>query len=273
MWGINVRSLVVILAVTVTAFLPASVAYAQELRVLFFDPDANLQSIEEITTAFQGFLTDVDNRLIFQPINDQGTFDAQLGEGDVGFVIVSSALLRDHPVIQPLLVPARAGSPHYTKLLLQRAGALPGDLQGKSIAGTAFASSDTPEGTKRILTELASNNKLKLKGATIIPVSKDIDALLALVFGQVHGALVTRATLAALDATIPGGRAKIQEVYESPRILRSPLGVIAENVSPRLRRNMHAAFLAMADTEKGKSVLSLLGYDSWQPIPPRAFSP
>lgn len=238
------------------------------MKLLFFDPDAGQENIAQMTTAFREFLLSVDRELVFQPVHNFETLSKLIKQPDAGFVIVSSAAL-EGPVasaVIPILVPSRGGNAHYTKVLLQKAGTAPGDLKGKSIAVTTYGTAQQ-DLHQHLLDQLGDTAGVQVGSASVIPVSKDIDGLLALVFGQVQAALVTQASLDALDSTIPGSRKSLLQVYESREILRSPLAVIPKNVSPRLRDKMQAAFLAMDKSEAGKTVLSMLRCDSWRAMP------
>ncbi len=58
-------------------------------------------------------------------------------------------------------------------------------------------------------------------GVHVIPVAKDIDALLALSFGQVQAALVTPDSVEVLKRINPGASAKFRTVYTTSPILRA----------------------------------------------------
>lgn len=71
----------------------------------------------------------------------------------------------------------------------------------------------------RLTAELAA---LGVTGARIVTVPKDIDALLALSFGQVDAALVTPISVDVLREVNPQVASKFRILAETAKILRSP---------------------------------------------------
>ncbi|MCC6808520.1 MAG: PhnD/SsuA/transferrin family substrate-binding protein [Deltaproteobacteria bacterium] len=249
------------LLVVTSATLTASTASAADSLIYFYDPDANHQAIVDITNAFDGFLTKIGLGAKFQPLAARSAFEASVAKPDTQFVIVSSDYVKNGKGVSlvPVLVPSANGDTFYHKLLVDRGMGAPGELDGLAIAATLTGEDQSGQS---VLSRLQDGG-VKVKGAAIVPVSKDIDALLALSFGQVQAALVTPNSLALLKRIKPQLVASIRQVYQMPKILRSPLCVVADRASPERKREIVEAFKRMSKEEEGQQAMRTMGFDQW----------
>lgn len=231
--------------------------------LLFYDPDANHQAIVDITSAFNGYLARVSGALTFQPVQDRAAFEGLLRDHQGEFAIVSSQYLRQSKGLSPLLVPTAKGDPFYKKLLVDTGNGAAGALEGKAIAATLTGEDRSGQAVLALLRE----GGVKVNGAVIVPVSKDIDALLALSFGQVQAALVTQASIDVLTKLKPRLVADIRTVYQTPRILRSPLCAIGDVSSDRKKEFVDAMRSMASDTE-GSAAMRTMGFDQWVSFDP-----
>ncbi len=231
--------------------------------LLFYDPDANHQAIVNISSWFNNYLRDSDSGLSFQPVKDRKTFEKLLRQPTTKFAIVSSAFLRDSrgKGLNALLVPSMAGDVYYRKKLFDKGQGTAGDLSGANIAATVTGA-DANKGGESVLAGLRRTG-LKLTNAHIIPVSKDIDALLALSFGQVQAALVTPSSVEVLKRINPAAVASFRAVIETKPILRSPLCAVTDNTTVGERDAMSRAIATMGEDENGRKAMRTLGFDQW----------
>ena len=63
----------------------------------------------------------------------------------------------------------------------------------------------------------------------------------------------------------PAAASKFRQVYQTPKILRSPLAALGNNVSESLKTKVVSAFLEMAKDENGRQAMNILAFNSWQP--------
>ena len=99
--------------------------------------------------------------------------------------------------------------------------------------------------------------------ARFLRVSKDIDALLALVFGRVEGAIVTPGSIEVLKHINPVGFYKIRVVVELERVLHPPLCRYGKELRPGADTVIIDMFKTMMEDDAGRRAAHTLGYDSW----------
>jgi ABC-type phosphate/phosphonate transport system substrate-binding protein len=96
-----------------------------------------------------------------------------------------------------------------------------------------------------------------------VPVSKDVDAALALTLNQVDAALTTPGSLQVLMRINPSGASTLREVYKSPKILRPPLCLLSDKIPPERRKRVIDAIKNMADDAQGKQAMQAMGFNGW----------
>jgi ABC-type uncharacterized transport system substrate-binding protein/ABC-type phosphate/phosphonate transport system substrate-binding protein len=222
--------------------------------VIFYDPDANHEAILQITSWFTEFLRTVDPKLKLQPVRSTAAFEKMMNNGQVDFAILPSSYVarkQSGGKIVPLLVPSSKGEVKYRKALFQQNGS-------SKMATVAAATSNTKEVLKML-----SSAGVKTDGVTIIPVSKDIDALLALVFGQVDGALVMAESMEVIKTIQPGADQQLKKVQDTRAITRTPLCAIPEAVPADYQQKLVTAMKQMNKNASGARAMRTLGLDSW----------
>lgn len=236
-------------------------------EVLFYDPDANHQAIIQISGWINKFLARSELELRFRPIQRDTVFEATLTKGTAKYALISSEYLSrgGASTMAPILVPVSKGDAYYRKVLLDRGGEETPEYANKTIAATLTAGSER-EASKRLLDSLARSG-IATQGARILRVSKDIDGLLALAFGRVDAAVVTKASVATLEHLNANVAASLRLVAETAQILRSPL-CAHEDVEPQQREAVVRTFESMDADPDGKNAMVALGFDAWVPFLP-----
>lgn len=233
-------------------------------RIAFYDPDANHHAIVSAATLFNDYLDGSGRGLRLQPVQNPADLERLLDDEFTRFVIAPAAYVRrQRKDLKPLLVPSRNNQVYYRKLLVDTGKNAPGKLSGKRIAVTLPAT--TPKAADQVLQLIASKG-VDVHGAVVIPVAKDIDALLAQQFGQVDAALVTPASLEAVKRINPSASFRI--IFETDPILSSPLCAISGKTSPEEERAVIELVRKMTESVNGKRALGALGYDGWAAFEP-----
>jgi hypothetical protein len=251
----------VVLCLTITSAAMA----ASPKTIVFYDPDANHQAIVAITARINKHLKSVDPDLVFQPIQSRKDFENYVKKNRPGFAIVSSQVLRtgfaSRMKLTPFLVPESEGEVVYRKVLVSRSKELPKNLRGIS---TAVAILDkNPKAAGKAALRLLDESGYPTGKAIVVPVSKDIDALLALSFGQVKAALVTPKSMKVLMRINPSAGKSLIELHETNPILRSPLCRLPGNAKAKDAEILKKAFGTMADSKPGREAMALLGIQKW----------
>ncbi len=248
------------MALALTAHLAPQAAAAK--TILFFDPDANHQAILHIKAWFNEFLRDANSELTFQPVLSAGALETMLRDPTSAYAIVASSYLKERrAAFEPILVPTSHGATSYRKLLVDKGEGATKDLSAKTLAAT-LAGEDAAATTKALLAGLKEGG-VQVTGTIVVPVSKDIDALLALSFGQVDAALVTPESLEVLKRINPTAATSFRTVMRTRAILRPPLCVLPGRTTPAERAKLIELLRRMSAHASGLKAMSSLGFDGW----------
>jgi ABC-type phosphate/phosphonate transport system substrate-binding protein len=223
--------------------------------VVFYDPDANHEAILQISSWFTKFLQAIDPEMKLQPVRSIGAYESLQKKGQVAFAILPSSYVRTQlkrGSIVPLLIPSKGNSVDYQKVLFAKSK----DTKPKTLAVTSGGAS-----TKELTAALKSAG-IPVDGVTVIPVSKDVDALLALVFGQVDAAVVKLESLEVVKTIQPQAAATLQRLQETRPITRPPF-VAMSGVSAEDQAKVVAAMKAMNKNASGARAMRSLGVDAW----------
>ena len=213
-----------------------------------------------MSNSFNKYLADVNAGLKFQVVLRQKDFLKVMKTKRPQYVIVNSELLKQHKSLTPIMVPEKNGSPHYVKVMVTKGKK---DISSGSLAVTG--SGDIKSITARTLKQLKKGG-VKVDGTIVTVVSKDIDALLALAFGHVDGALVTKASLEVIKKINPAAAASFVVSYESPGIMRAPLCTVSGGGGAIDKNELKKLMKAMEQHKDGKRALAFWGIDRWASV-------
>ena len=235
-----------------------AMATGKTSKFLFFDPGANQFDIQALSGAFSRFLEHVDADISFQVVRDANALNTMLHDSQVQFVMVNSEFVRTYgDGLAPLMVPTVGGDAYYRKLLIDTGKTLNKNLRGKGVAASWVAGN---RDSSRVTAELAS---IGVAGARLIAVPKDIDALLALSFGQVDAALVTPSSVEVLRQVNPQVASSFRVIAETKKILRSPVCVVGGRPSSQQVASMVKALTTMSSQSDGRDLMRRLAFDGW----------
>lgn len=227
--------------------------------ILLYDPDANHQAIINIVVEVNAYLHATDPDLEFQPLTNRKDFERLAATPEARFAIISANVLRAGAArLHPLLVPSTDGAVFYHKLLLAKKADLT-TLRGKKVAVAIENSAESTNEVIKLITEAG----MPADGAYIITVSKDLDAVMALAFGQVDAALVTGTSVEAIRTVNPAAVASFKTVAQTKKVLRSPLCAFAGRTGAEEQEKLTRAWLQMADDERGRRAMHTMAIDRW----------
>ncbi|MFN2377167.1 MAG: phosphate/phosphite/phosphonate ABC transporter substrate-binding protein [Candidatus Binatia bacterium] len=153
--------------------------------------------------------------------------------------------------------PQRHGKSTYRKALMARPGVDSiDDLARGSIAATLHSMS---EGSAEVVLEAFH---LDAESARVVPVPKDVDALLALSFGQVDAALVTSAQYELLARTRPQEAEKLTVLAFSPEVGLPPV-FASKGADPASVAALRSLLGRLPGATGGAALLELLGFDGF----------
>lgn len=251
---------------------PEAVAAAPVL-FYFFSPDWRPPDLGRLTVAVEDALAVGGMRVSFQAFTRYEDFERQLSEKTPAFLLAPAWVQRASGGFARLGLtvvarPVRRGSSVYRKALMTGPGMDSiDDLARGSIAATLHSMGEGS--TEPVLDAF----HLDPRSARVVAVPKDVDALLALSFGQVDGALVTSEQYDQLALSNPAEAARLHVLAFTPEVPLPPVFACAGTGTGEADR-LRDRLLHLGESPDGAAVLALLGFDGFvadaPPPPPPA---
>ncbi|RMD84373.1 MAG: hypothetical protein D6815_04345 [Candidatus Dadabacteria bacterium] len=233
--------------------------------VFFYSPEFVPKNLAVLRETAERYFKEQELPVRFQPFARYRDMEVEFARRTVAFALVPPWVLDQSCFGRTFFLlaePVRAGSTLDRKTVVASRGAQ--ELK----TGTIAVSGPTSHVREKLLAGfLATHPRLRL-----LTVPKDLDALLAVSFGQVEAAFVSSAQLQALGEINPALTASLVEI-----------GYAVETPFPRFYATDHAddaavhlmlvALEAMQRRESGRRLLAVLGYEHWRLSPRQARSP
>jgi len=237
----------------------------------FYSPDWRPPDLGRLASAVETSLANGGVRTTFQAFTRYEDFERHLADKAPVFLIapawIAKAAAGSRLGLTVVVRPQRRGRTGYRKALMSRPGidSIDGLARG-SVAATLHATSDGAAAS------VLSPFNLDPNSARVVPVPKDVDALLALSFGQVDGALVTSEQYDQLALSNPAEASRLRVLAFSPEVPLPPVFASA-GADPQATARLRERLLHLAEDPDGASALALLGFDGFVadlPPPPKA---
>lgn len=247
------------------ALLVPATAHAQASEFFFFSPDFGPGNLSGLTEAAEDYFKDADADVGFQPFARIEDFEREFAVRKPAFVVVPERVavarcLRAQ--LHPLAFPVRGERSFGRRSLMARAG-----IDSVTALTNGSVAATLPAGDETIRSAAISKLKHDVPGIRIIPVPKDVDALLAVGFGQVDAAFVSSTQFDQLAKINPRLTNDLHELGYSEEI-PFPMVYATEFATQQNVDNLRALMHTVNDTESGKRLSALLGYDGWNLVDP-----
>jgi ABC-type amino acid transport substrate-binding protein len=236
----------------------SSSAFAAEKTLYFYSPEFGPGNLSVLTEAADAFFSDSGVEVGFQPFARLEDFRREIEARPPTFIIAPE-WVTTHECIAPRLTaivqPVAGGETSGRRALMADHSI----DSAKQIANGSVAAAVADFGTDR---EDVSMGRFRADhpSVNVIPVPKDIDALLAVGFGQVDAAFVSLAQFQMLERINPNLTAKLHEI-----------GYSQESQFPRLYSTARAndadiaeiaeTFAKIREIGAGRRMFSILGFD------------
>ena len=226
----------------------------------FYNPESNINDFRSLKTLFNRYLSS-KGKYKFQPFKNKRTFERFLKKRKHGVFLLSSwhyqsLLEQGYSNLIPILVGTNKGKSTYTKILTTRKYI----KNIKQLRRKRIASAGDRNYTKNTLESMATGLKVK-----ILPVPKDIDALMSVLFGMAQGALTSHQSLKTL-ATINKRKYRLLRQHAKSKEIMLPLIVVHKPISKKTTKRLLYAVQKMSASFKGRAVLGKLGWNGWKRI-------
>jgi len=231
----------------------------------YYNPDSPQSNLGRLKREFDTFLSENNFPYTFQPFTHFADFHRVISEKRPSFILVPNWYYRQYGKqlgLRPLLVPVRNGTTTYKKTLLISPGVSTGinDYDIISFAMTTMG----PDGATDVLRELITDELVSLQQLNIINVPKDLDAILALVLGQVKMALVAQDNLQVISDVNPRITQRIQKLDRTITVPMPILCYLEDVLSAEDVKQVTEKFMGMAAEHPRNKIMEMLQIDDWQ---------
>lgn len=255
------RWMVVVLA---SCLLPVSGGVgsaAGKSKVYFYNPESNINNFASLKTEFDSYLAEFGN-YEFQPFSSRETFEEFLRRDEPALFLLSSwhfQTLRSKYPMKSLLVGSAGGRTTQRRLLVARKPVPDlGSLRGKNIA-----SAGNKDFTLSLLGQILGREGRRdvAESMRVIPVPKDIDALMAVALGLAHAALTSEGALEQLKTVNPKHYESLQALGKSDEL---PRVIVAVKEAGPGTQVLLKAFEQMGSGRKAEYAMQMIGLDGWR---------
>lgn len=247
----------------VLLFLFASVVYCN-VTIFFYNPDAEVADAATMVRTSMAYFGAIGSSMRFQPVarHEAMTNLVTTQKQAKAFIVAVGMIDSLGDGINQILVPVNdGGAKTFQKIVLVREGdiAAVDGLSGKSIAATSVG-----QDSLKFLNEyLFSPAGFDVNNARVIFVGKDLDALLAVRFGQVQAAVIAEKNFDRIAAINPVAVTGVSNILTSKDISESPLCITSDLAAEQVEE-IKKVFLDMHNHPAGQEFLKTLGFTKWE---------
>lgn len=245
-----------------TAHLRHARAQASGATIHFYSPETNINNFGTLKAEFDGFFAGVGGHK-FQPYGDRAAFEKALA-GGMGLFLMSSwhyPQLATKAAWQPTLIGQLREKATQRHVLCAKKG-----IAGvAALKGAKVASAGNKAFTLNLLADLlGAEHRTLVTEQNVLPVPKDIDALMAIGFGVAQAAVATEGGLDRLAKTNARQHEALAQLAKGPERL---LPIVAAPAQPDAACQALLKVLAgMGADAEGQQRLRLLGLDALAPV-------
>ena len=233
----------------------------------YFNPDTSQGNLGNLKREFDQYLLEKGFSANFQPFAHFVDFHRRNNERRPSFILVPDWYYRKYGKelgLRPILKPMRNGSTSYQKVILvpKSASAAPNDYEIISFALTSMLQEDVNEELKVLL----ANQLIDKQQVNMITVPKDLDAILALVLGQVQMALVAEYNLQTIAEINPKILHNVKQLDDTITVPMPVLCYLENRVDDKQVVKLLEIFTGMSKEKPQNKILEMLKIDNWKKI-------
>jgi hypothetical protein len=260
---LNILWLIIVLSLVVFPEKSGVFAQSEKITVYFYSSETNINNFKSLKMEFDSYLLKIGT-YEFQPFGVREDFEQQIKDRKTGVILLSSwhysNIFRQFS-LQPVLVGMQNGR-HLQKPVLVTSGKT-GSMEAAMKGPVASSSNEHYSRTllKDMFSVISAADIVR-----ILPVPKDVDALMSVSFDMAKAALTTETTLKNLQTVDPMLSKNIKPLAEGREILMLIAAIpkaFAQNSD-----GIITVLLNMPDDPVGLNILKSLNLDGWKPIDP-----
>jgi hypothetical protein len=219
----------------------------------FYHPDANLRDVAQLKSQVQEYFRSIDSKIQLTAFLKLQDLEKAIRSKPPDILLASSWVSKttgSQHGYKPLLVGQVGTNRSYKKVLISKKALPPSGSPSLSMVGLG------QQNLKQLVPKLR-----KYAHLNVIEVSKDLDAVLAVSFGQVDLGLVRSQNIEAIRKVNAMAVKGIQVLAQS-----APIEYPIISASPKLEQPVIDKFVQVLPTikdAKSAQALDLMGFESW----------
>jgi len=233
----------------------------------YFNPDSPQSNLGQLKNEFETYFSNNNFSCNFQPFTHFVDFHRLSRERRPSFILVPAWYVSKYGKelgLHPLLVEVRNGSTSYKKILLVSKTS-PAELNDYDIVPLAMTSMGPNDQTSSIK-ELIADHLVSIQQLNIINVPKDLDAILALVLGQVKMALVAQDNLQVISSVNPRITQAVEKLDKSITVSMPVLCYLEGRAGSDDVEKLVNTFKHMTAEKPRNKIMEMLQIDDWQNV-------
>lgn len=235
----------------------------EKITFHFYSSETNINNFKSLKMEFDTYLSRF-GPYEFQPFSEKKTFEQHIRGKKNSMLFLSSwhySKIHKEYSLKPLLIGVRNGKNCQKRILV--AAAKSADM--KTAMKGPVASASSVQNTRSILKDMFPE-KGAADSVRILPVPKDIDALMSVGFQMSKSALITESALNDLNMLDPILYKKMKTVAQGNESLLMVLAV-PESFAKRAGK-LIKIIREMEKYPEGRNIIKMLHLDGWKTVDP-----
>jgi len=238
------------------------VSASEKIILCFYSSETNINNFKSLKMEFDNYLSKFGS-YEFQPFSDRDAFEKNIREKKGKQLLFLSSwhynkIYKEY-LLKPSLVGMRNGKDYQKRILVTT----PKFANLNSVKAGPVASASNIEHTRNELGEMFKD-KGSAESVRILPVPKDVDALMSVGFDMARAALITENALNDLKMLDPLLYEKMKILSEGKASLLLILAVPED--SEKNAEDIVKIIKKMPDDPDGKNIIKMLDLDGWKPL-------
>lgn len=255
----TLRSIILLLAAACLYITPCNAA--EKIPICFYSSETNINNFKSLKMEFDNYLSKF-GAYEFQPFDNRETFEKHIKDQKKVLMFISGwhySKIHNQYILKPILVGVSKGKNSQKRILV--GGEKTPDLDA-AMKGT-IASSSNAEYSKSIIRDM-TDKKEAADAVKILPVPKEVDALMSVGFDMAKAALTTESAFNTLKNIDPVLHKKLRILAEGKESLL-PILAIPQDFAGEAEKII-GIIKNMPNDSAGMNIIKMLDLDALKPF-------